>query len=241
MKKEDMFEAMNDIDDEYIEKANGKKKNGFAKWASLAACLCIIVICAVSILTHNKDAAGGYDAGGSDMDGEAGMYSIAVYPPYESEENVADAQIITLSETEAYSFEMLGAALPTELPEGYSYQSGYLYDTTMEDGTKYYMLRITFADGPRPEEIITEDGGVMLPEGVEFPNEIVVMVTNYEPKTDKEIYTWGEFVDAVSESEDFELSWGYSIYGDDGEQIYKRVMPMELPADDILIIVESMN
>ena len=63
----------------------------------------------------------------------------------------------------------------------------------------------------------------------------------YEPKTDKEIYTWGEFIDAVSESEDFERSWGYSIYGDDGEQIYKCVMPMELPADDVLIIVESMN
>ena len=240
MKKEDMFEAMNDIDDEYIEKANGKKKNGFAKWASLAACLCLVIIGAVAALKP-AGATGGYDAGGSDMDGEAGMYSIAVYPPYESEENVADAQIITLSETEAYSFETLGAALPTELPEGYSYQSGYLYDTTMEDGTKYYMLRITFADGPKPEEIITEDGGVMLPEGVEFPNEIVVMVTNYEPKTDKEIYTWGEFIDAVSESEDFELSWGYSIYGDNGEQIYKCVMPMELPADDVLIIVESMN
>ena len=175
------------------------------------------------------------------MDVETGIYSIAVYPAYESEENVADAQIITLSETEAYSFETLGAALPTELPEGYSYQSGYLYDTTMEDGTKYYLLRVTYADGPAPEEIVTEDGGVMLPEGVEFPNEIVVMVTNYQPKTDKEIYTWGEFLDAVSESEDFELSWGYSIYGDDGEQIYKCVMPMELPTDDILIIVESMN
>ena len=241
MKKEDIFEALNDIDDQYIEQAEKKSaKKTWAKWAGLAACLCLVIVGVFAVFKPSESGAG-VDAGGANMDVETGIYSIAVYPHYESEENVADAQIVTLSETEAYSFETLGEALPTELPEGYSYQSGYLYDTTMEDGTKYYLLRVTFADGPAPEEIVTEDGGVMLPEGVEFPNEIVVMVTNYEPKTDKEIYTWGEFLDAVSESEDFELSWGYSIYGDDGEQIYKCVMPMELPADDVLIIVESMN
>lgn len=241
MKKEDMFEVLNDIDDEYIEQAEKKSaKKTWVKWAGLAACLCLVVA-GVFAVFKPSEAGAGVDAGGANMDVETGIYSIAVFPPYESEENVADAQIVTLSETEAYSFETLGAALPTELPEGYSYQSGYLYDTTMEDGTKYYLLRVTFADGPAPEEIVTEDGGVMLPEGVEFPNEVVVMVTNYEPKTDKEIYTWGEFIEAVSESEDFELTWGYGIYGDDGEQIYKCVMPMELPADDVLIIVESMN
>ena len=67
------------------------------------------------------------------------------------------------------------------------------------------------------------------------------MVTNFEPRTDKEIYTWGEFVEAINEGKDFELTWGYSVYGDDGEQIYKSVDMMDLPADDILIIVESMN
>lgn len=231
MKKEDMFEAMNDIDDEYIEKANGKKKNGFAGWASLAACLCIIVICAVSILTHNKDATGGYDAGGSDMDGEAGMYSIAVYPPYESEENVADAQIITLSETEAYSFETLGAALPTELPEGYSYQSGYLYDTTMEDGTKYYMLRITFADGPKPEEIITEDGGVLAPDPNEMPNEFHVLVTNYKPVENIELYASGDIGDI-----DINDVW----FSHDGE-VYCAVEAYDLSDDEIIMVFESMN
>ncbi|MBQ8831543.1 MAG: hypothetical protein IJ017_08090 [Oscillospiraceae bacterium] len=231
MKKEDMFEALNDVDDEYIEKANGKKKRGFTKWAALAACFCIVVIGAVTIFLPNKDAAGGYDAGGSDMDGEAGMYSIAVYPPYESEENVADAQIITLSETEAYSFETLGEALPTELPEGYSYQSGYLYDTTMEDGTKYYMLRVTFADGPRPEEIVTEDGGVVAPDPNEMPDEFYVLVTNYQPVENVELYTSGDVGDIDIND----------IWFSNGENIYRAVEAYDLSDDEILIVLQSMD
>ncbi len=238
MKKEDLFEAVNDIDDEYIDEK--PKRKTWVKWAGAAACLCLVIISAFAIFKPSE-AGAGVDAGGADMEGMAGMYSIAVYPPSESEENVADAQIVTLSETEAYSFETLGEHLPTELPDGYSYQTGSLYETTMKDGTKYCMLRVTYADGPAPEEIVAEDGGVMVPAGTEFPNEILVMVTNFEPRTDKEIYTWGEFVEAINEGKDFELTWGYSVYGDDGEQIYKSVDMMDLPADDILIIVESMN
>jgi len=175
------------------------------------------------------------------MDGMAVMYSIAVYPKGESEENVESAEIMLLSETEPYSFETLGEHLPTALPAGYSYQSGSLYETTMKDGTKYHMMRVTYADGPAPEEIVTEDGGVMLPEGAEFPNEVVVMVTDFEPDTDKEIYTWGEFIEAYPESLDLNIVWGYSVYGDDGEVIYKSVDSMDLPADDILVIVKSMD
>lgn len=230
MKKEDMFETLNDIDDEYIASANNKKKRGFAKWAVLAACLCLVIIGAVAALKP-VGAAGGYDAGGSNMDGEAGMYSIAVYPPYESEENVADAKIVSLSETEAYSFETLGAALPTELPEGYSYQSGYLYDTTMEDGTKYYMLRITFADGPQPEEIITEDGGVIAPNPNEMPNEFYVLVTNYKPIENVELYTSGDIGNI-----DINDIW----FSHDGE-VYCAVEAYDLSDDEIIMVFESMN
>ena len=159
----------------------------------------------------------------------AGFYSIAVYPAYESEENVADAQIVTLSETEAYSFETLGAALPTELPEGYSYQSGYLYDTTMEDGTKYYLLRVTFADGPAPEEIVTEDGGVMMP--AEFPNEFIVTVTNYQPVENIELYASGDIGDIDIND----------IWFSNGEGVYCAVEAYDLSADDVIIVFESMN
>ena len=229
MKKEDIFEALNDIDDEYIEQAEKKSaKKTWVKWASLAACLCLVVA-GVFAVFKPSEAGAGVDAGGANMDVETGIYSIAVFPPYESEENVADAQIITLSETEAYSFETLGAALPTELPEGYSYQSGYLYDTTMEDGTKYYMLRVTFADGPAPEEIVTEDGGVMMP--AEFPNEFIVTVTNYQPVENVELYASGDIGDIDIND----------IWFSNGEEVYCAVEAYDLSDNDVIIVFESMN
>lgn len=229
MKKEDMFEVLNDIDDEYIEQAEKKSaKKTWVKWAGLAACLCL-VIAGVFAVFKPSEAGAGVDAGGANMDVETGIYSIAVFPPYESEENVADAQIVTLSETEAYSFETLGAALPTELPEGYSYQSGYLYDTTMDDGTKYYLLRVTFADGPAPEEIVTEDGGVMLP--AEFPNEFIVTVTNYQPVENIELYASGDIGDTDIND----------IWFSNGEEVYCAVEAYDLSADDVTIVFESMN
>ena len=226
MKKEDMFEVLNDIDDEYVEKANSKKKRGYTKWAALAASFCIVVIGVFAIFKPFETGAG-IDVGGTD----SGHYSIAVYPPYESVENVADAQIITLSETEAYSFETLGAALPTALPEGYSYQSGYLYDTTMKDGTKYYLLRVTFADGPRPEEIVTEDGGVMMPDPSDMPNEFYVLVTNYKPVENVELYASGDIGDI-----DINDIWFYH----DGE-VYCAIEAYDLSDDEIIVVLESMN
>ena len=229
MKKEDMFEVLNDIDDEYIEQAEKKSaKKTWVKWTGLAACLCLVVA-AVFAVFKPSEAGAGVDAGGANMDVETGIYSIAVFPPYESEENVADAQIVTLSETEAYSFETLGAALPTELPEGYSYQSGYLYDTTMEDGTKYYLLRVTFADGPAPEEIVTEDGGVMMP--AEFPNEFIVTVTNYQPVENIELYASGDIGDTDIND----------IWFSNGEEVYCAVEAYDLSADEIIMVFESMN
>ena len=229
MKKEDMFEALNDIDDQYIEQAEKKSaKKTWVKWTGLAACLCLVVA-GVFAVFKPSEAGAGVDAGGANMDVETGIYSIAVLPPYESEENVADAQIVTLSETEAYSFETLGAALPTELPEGYSYQSGYLYDTTMEDGTKYYLLRVTFADGPAPEEIVTEDGGVMMP--AEFPNEFIVTVTNYQPVENIELYASGDIGDIDIND----------IWFSNGEEVYCAVEAYDLSDDDVIIVFESMN
>ena len=203
------------------------KAKGVISMKKIIITVLIIAVC-FTLCSCGKETGTGVDAGGANMDSEAGMYSIAVYPHYESEENVADAQIVTLSETEAYSFETLGEALPTELPEGYSYQSGYLYDTTMEDGTKYYLLRVTFADGPVPEEIVTEDGGVVMP--AEFPSEIVVTVTNYEPVENVELYV----------SEDFGNIDINDIWFSNDENVCCAVEAYDLSDDEIVIVLESM-
>lgn len=230
MKKEDMFEAVNGIDDEYIEKSEAKpKKKAWVKWAGIAACLCLVVIGAVAIFKP-AEAGSGYDAGGN-MDGMAGHYSIAVFPPEESLENVADAQIITLNEAEAYSFETLGAHLPAELPEGYSYHSAYLYDTTMNDGTKYYSLRVTYANGEYPEEIVTEDGGVQVPDMNEMPEEFLVIVSNFKPAEEIELYYSGDTEELKNGGTWVEISDG----------IYGFFEAFELSTDEFMIIVESMD
>ena len=228
MKKEDLFEAVNDIDDEYINEK--PKKRNWVKWAGVAACLCLVIIGAFAAFKPAETGAG-VDAGGADMDGMAGMYSIAVYPHYESEENVADAQIVTLSETEAYSFEKLGAHLPTHLPEGYSYHSAYLYDTTMKDGTKYYSIRVTYANGEYPEEIVTEDGGVQVPNMDEMPDEIFVVVTNFEPVEEIELYYSGDSEEIKNGGVWLEVAGG----------VYGYFEAYELSDDEFMIIVESMN
>lgn len=230
MKKEDMFEAVNGIDDEYIEKSEAKPKNkSWVKLGGIAACLCLVIIGAFAIFKP-AEPGGGVDAGGN-VDGMAGHYSIAVFPPDESLENVADAQIITLSEAEAYSFETLGAHLPTELPEGYYYHSAYLYDTTMKDGTKYNSLRVTYANGEYPEEIVTEDGGVQVPDMNEMPDEFLVIVSNFKPTEEIELYYSGDTEELKNGGVWVEIAGG----------VYGFFEAFELSDDEFMIIVESMN
>ena len=198
----------------------------------IIAVLCVVIIAAlVLILTKPFEAGAGVDAGGANMDSMSGTYSIAVYPHGESEENVADAQIITLSETEAYAFETLGEHLPAKLPEGYAFGSAYLYDTTMKDGTKYYLLRVTYANGEYPEEIVTEDGGVVAPDFNEMPHECIVTVTNYAPTDDIKTFA----PDDIGEIK----NGGYWIEISEG--VYGSFEAFEISNDEMMIIIESMD
>lgn len=55
MKKEDLFDALGDINNQYIKEAhvNNKRKNNFAwaKWGSIVACFALLVLC-ISMVTH---------------------------------------------------------------------------------------------------------------------------------------------------------------------------------------------
>lgn len=55
MKKEDLFDTLGDINNQYIKEAhvNNKRKNNFAwaKWGSIVACLALLVLC-ISMVTH---------------------------------------------------------------------------------------------------------------------------------------------------------------------------------------------
>lgn len=55
MKKEDLFDTLGDINNQYIKEAhvNNKRKNNFAwaKWGSIVACFALLVLC-ISMVTH---------------------------------------------------------------------------------------------------------------------------------------------------------------------------------------------
>ena len=55
MKKEDLFDSLGDINNQYIKEAhvNNKRKNNFAwaKWGSIVACFALLVLC-ISMVTH---------------------------------------------------------------------------------------------------------------------------------------------------------------------------------------------
>ena len=233
MKKEDIFEALNDVDDELIKGAEGgKKKKSWAKWAGLAACVCVVMIGALTIFKP-YEAGSGIDAGGADPGGITGHYSIAVYPEGESEENVADAEIITLSEAEAYSFVNLGEHLPTTLPDGYFYQTANLYKTVMKDGSAYYMLRVTYANGERPEEIVTEDGGVMI--SGDLPDSFDVTVWSFVPDTDREIYAVSNAEAALTENE------GYTVHFELESGVVAGISTVGQSVQEMMTVINSMK
>ncbi len=69
-------------------------------------------------------------------------------PPQKSIEDVMQTlRLKVFAEVDAYGFDILGEYLPTSLPDGYHFGKANLYETTMKDGTVYYMLRVQYTTG----------------------------------------------------------------------------------------------
>lgn len=253
-------DAMGMIDDRYIEDAaeySVKKSSTRLLWtATAAACLCVATVAGVIAMTVDKN--GGDDAGdtcrnailyGTDkIDGGGGndaperpagvegevdvMKSIAVYPGYESFDNVAGATLCEINEDDAYAHE-LGRYLPDELPDGYMFEKASLYETEMKDGTKYHMLRVCYAKDDEQMQTVpsTEEYEAAAPVCGEF----VVFVMDYEPKSDR-IYSPDEFDEALYER----LNGGTFIINVNGE-VYVGISPYSLDHDDAAALVRSVS
>ncbi len=124
---------------------------------------------------------GGLTGGDSD-DLMSGSYSVAVYPPSEKREDVASAKVDGLTEDEAFSNE-LAKHLPKQLPDGFHFGRGWIYNTVMKDGTTYNMLKIEYISGWIQEQKFTEDGGAIAPDVWTEGDSFYVCVKNYEPDT----------------------------------------------------------
>ena len=201
MNEKDLYRSMNEIDNEVLERSETAKKAPWVKWVALAACLCLVIGGSVLILHRYPpvSAGGGIMPGGS----EAGNYSVAVFPDSESFENVASAEVVSLTESEALSHE-LSQYLPSPLPEGFHFGRGSVYNTRMKDGTQYTMLRIEFMTGIVPEQEYAEDGAAIAPDPNAYGEYFTVSVMNFEPQGIGNIYT-----SPAEITEDLFLDGGY--------------------------------
>lgn len=155
MTDERVFEIMGRISDEYISEASEVKKarkTGWVKWAAAAALALTLGIGAARYLMPADPAelgTGGGDRGGSTPggDNEGVMYSVAVLPSGVSKADVTEAVVLSLTETEARSVELLGSRIPSDPPVGLTLAGISEYRTTMKDGTVYQMLRVNYTDG----------------------------------------------------------------------------------------------
>lgn len=139
------------------------------KWIIASTCLFIIAVVVVYYIAILPKLGAGN--GPTTPDGVSGldqdMASYAVYPYYADLTDLATATCNELTETEAYNVEGLNYHHPTYVVKGYRFKNASLYETTMVDGTKYYMLRITYTTGT----------GAMTDHG-----DYVIQIMNYEPK-----------------------------------------------------------
>ena len=192
------------MNDRYYEEAaqynkRKRKKPAWTKLAAMVACLCLVIVGATVLLQQNNFFPGGISTpgtggeGGIDGGNEGVMYSVAVYPATENEENVASADAKSLTENEALN-NSLAEHLPKQLPEGFHYGHGVIYNTVMKDGTQYNMLRVEYISGEIPEQQFTEDGGAIAPDPSAVGDVFIVCVMNYEPDTNSNIYSSAEDV-----------------------------------------------
>lgn len=228
MKDHDLLEAVGEINEKYIKNAETVKSGNNPKcvyrWIAAAACICIIAG-GIVFMTNNglhkptPDAGNGVDGtvlpGGEMPEGiDPVVASIAVYPPAErSLEDVANATLNEITEEEAYGFDGLGEHLPNIVIDGYHFRNSSIYETTMKDGTKYYMLRVDFTTGN---------------ENIADYN---IQVTNYKPK-DEDVLTVDSITPNILENGFFTV-----ICGDN----YVGMNPGDLSFDEVMMVLNSIK
>ncbi len=243
MKAEKLFEVLGDVDENKVAEADRlaakPARPRWRRWAALAACLALVLAGAV-FTQFPKPVSGGGGVGAPNGGWPEGIdpivASVAVFPKDTATiYDVEDAITTELTEEDAYGFEPLGAYLPKELPEGWSLDHAMLYDTTMKDGTKYYMLRVEYfkPNGLIEPSIIDGETGEEMgggPDGDHF----LLFPTNYDPGAKYKALDAGKIT--VQDIEKKGGSVFHVSYGDTymGISTYDHIS-----AEDILAIIQA--
>lgn len=244
MNSKKFSEAMNEMDNKYIEEIFQYKKRArkpaWIKWGAMAACLCLLVGGAVmyqSLNAPSRPGAGpGVQPGGSVSETvDPIISSLAVYPASEKIQDVENATMKEVDQTAAYAMTDLGSYLPTQLPDGYTFGNASVYETTMKNGTKYYMLRVTYLSGTIPIPTFNDVGEAAV--GKTTGKSFAVFVMNYEPGTHREIHDAADISESTLEQSMVDGTFHIS-YGD----IYVGITPDgSQTARDMLSIIQSIN
>lgn len=207
MRKEDFFEIFGELDDDIVKKAETpvNKKINWKVWGALAACLCLVagMAAAAELFTRSSlpIGGGGSPAGAWPEGVDPITASLAVYPADERVENVESATCEKIDEETACAVEGLGEHLPASLPDGISFHSASLYETTMKNGTSYALLRAFYTRGEViSSNLVDGETGESLPASLH--DEFAVFVMNYKPATPKNIYQMGELQEFLSNAWD---------------------------------------
>jgi len=239
--KKNKLDAIGFIDDQLVEKAEkytgSKKKNTWIKWGAMAACLCLVV-CAATVFPkyiHEQGAGKTAISGGPQPVGDNGeaMYSVAIFPADRTTDEVKNAYTERIYEVEAQNEPGLGEYLPTELPNGYHFGNASIYVTTMNDGTVYKMLRITYRTGEEPEPVTDADGAQAVSNPNDLGDEFRLSVWGFKPDTNAEIYQPEELNEATLSGQDGGLFYVQF------ENVYIGIEPLSLSVEEIIGLVRS--
>lgn len=247
MKVENILDTIGTINDKAVQDAREYKRTRYSKaikWRTMVACVgLIITITARTLPDILREPSGGPNipGGGVAAPGEHPegvtpiIESMAVYPATEDIRDVEDATVESVDENTAYGIPGLGNYLPTDLPAGYHFGKAGLYETTMQSGTKYHLLLVTFTTGS--DEITmapaNEDGGIAVPDPNLFGSSFAVLIMDYEPRTNKPVYSFEDLQEYL-ETKDDNVTFHFAY-----KDIYIGFSPDDLSAEEILDVVNS--
>ena len=249
MRKEEFCKALGDINENYVKEARAERKvpkSAWLKWGAAAACLCLLVTAAIvwnnAGMPERPPESGDGGGPGDSVLGGDGLWpegvdpvvaSVAVIPAGESLLNVADAALTSIDEEDAKSVEILGNYIPAVLPEGVRYGPAGYYETTMKDGTRYHMIRVTYERGQAP---VSAPG----PENAQVSSPttgntaFLWMVWGHRPDTDRSVYRPGEITAKLLEQQE-------GVFYIDYDGIYVGISQMDIETDNLLAVIASIG
>ena len=253
MNRKDLYQSMNQIDDDILERSEVRKKKKssvWMKWGAVAACLCLVV--GIGVMNIDRGLSGGIPESGGGAPQHGGtvpegvdpvVASLAVIPAGVDLLDVADATSVSISEEDARAVETLGSFIPNTLPEECQYGAAGYYETTMKDGTRYHMLRITYDRGqsavPVPksenEESASETENVQKASEIAGDTAFLWMVWGHRPDTDLSVYQPEEITVSLIEQQEGRVF--YINY--DG--VYVGIEQISVSAEELFAVIETIE